>query len=44
MGLQDDLFLIGKITISGKQEGIDHLRKRVANLNKRLFVIFIAKL
>jgi diketogulonate reductase-like aldo/keto reductase len=35
MGLQDDLFLIGKITVNGKQQGIDHLEKLVANLNKR---------
>lgn len=35
MGLTDDLFLIGKITVSGKQAGIDHLEKLVANLNKR---------
>ena len=34
MGLQDDLFLTGKITVNGKQEGIDHLEKIVANLNK----------
>ncbi len=35
MGLTDDLFLLGKITVSGKQAGIDHLEKLVANLNKR---------
>jgi len=35
MGLVDDLFLIGKVTVSGKQAGIDHLEKLVANLNKR---------
>jgi len=35
MGLQDELFLTGKITVSGKQEGIAHLEKTVANLNKR---------
>ena len=35
MGIADDLFLIGKITVSGKQAGIDHLEKLVANLNKR---------
>ncbi len=35
MGLVDDLFLIGKITVSGKQAGIDHLERLVANLNKR---------
>jgi diketogulonate reductase-like aldo/keto reductase len=35
MGVQDDLFLIGKITVNGKQEGIEHLEKLVKNLNKR---------
>lgn len=35
MGLTDDLFLLGKITVSGKQAGIDHLERLVANLNKR---------
>ncbi len=35
MGLQDDLFLTGKITVDGKEEGIAHLEKTVANLNKR---------
>ena len=35
MGLQNDLFLTGKITVSGKQEGIAHLEKTQANLNKR---------
>jgi len=35
MGLQDDLFLIGKVTVSGKQAGIDHLEKLVQNLHKR---------
>ncbi len=35
MGLQDELFLTGKITVSGKQAGIAHLEKTVANLNKR---------
>lgn len=35
MGLTDDLFLIGKITVSGRQAGIDHLEKLVANLGKR---------
>lgn len=35
MGLQDDLFLTSKITVSGKEEGIAHLEKAVANLNKR---------
>ena len=35
MKLQQELFLTGKITVSGKQEGIAHLEKTVANLNKR---------
>lgn len=34
MGLQDDLFLISKITVAGKQEGIDHIEKLMASLNK----------
>ncbi len=35
MGLQDELFLSGKITVNGKEAGIAHLQKLVANLNKR---------
>ena len=35
MGLQDELFLSGKITVNGKEAGIAHLEKLVANLNKR---------
>jgi len=35
MGLQDELFLTGKITVRGKQAGIDHLENLVRNLNKR---------
>lgn len=35
MGLQDELFLTTKITVSGKEEGNAHLEKAVANLNKR---------
>ncbi|MGI9235906.1 MAG: aldo/keto reductase [Woeseiaceae bacterium] len=35
MGLQDKLFFTGKITVSGKQEGIAHLEQTVKNLNKR---------
>lgn len=35
MGLQDELFLTGKITVPGKQAGIEHLEKTVRNLNKR---------
>jgi diketogulonate reductase-like aldo/keto reductase len=35
MGLQNDLFLTGKITVSGKEAGIAHLEKTEKNLNKR---------
>ena len=35
MGLQNELFLTGKITVSGKDEGIAHLEKTEKNLNKR---------
>ena len=35
MGLQQKLFLSGKITVNGKQAGITHLERTVANLNKR---------
>jgi diketogulonate reductase-like aldo/keto reductase len=35
MGVQDELFLIGKITVNGKQEGNDHIEKLVDNLGKR---------
>lgn len=35
MGLQNDLFLTGKITVSGKEAGIAHLEKTERNLNKR---------
>ena len=35
MGVKDDLFLIGKVTVDGKEEGIAHLEKLVANLGKR---------
>ncbi len=35
MGLQDQLFLSGKITVNTKEAGIAHLEKTVANLNKR---------
>jgi diketogulonate reductase-like aldo/keto reductase len=34
MGLKEDLFLTGKITVSGKEAGIAHLEKTVRNLNK----------
>jgi len=35
MNLQQELFLIGKITVNGKEEGIAHLERTVQNLNKR---------
>lgn len=35
MGLTDDLFLISKIVVHGKQEGIKHAERVVANLDKR---------
>ena len=35
MGLQEELFLSGKITVNGKEAGINHLERTVANLNKR---------
>ena len=34
MNLQDDLFLTGKITVNDKQEGVEHLEKLTANLNR----------
>ncbi|MFP6829075.1 MAG: aldo/keto reductase [Gammaproteobacteria bacterium] len=34
MGLQQDLFLSGKITVNGKEAGIEHLERTVANLDK----------
>ncbi len=35
MGLTDDLFLISKVVVNGKQEGMEHVEKVVANLGKR---------
>ena len=35
MGLQQQLFLAGKITVSGKEEGIQHLERTERSLNKR---------
>jgi len=35
MGLQEELFLSGKITVNGKEAGINHLERTVANLKKR---------
>ena len=42
MGLQDELFLAGKISVSGKQEGIDHMDKMIANLGKRPMDLMMA--
>lgn len=35
MDVQDDLFLATKITVNGKQEGIDHLAKLLPSFNKK---------
>ncbi len=35
MALQEEMFLTTKITVNGKQAGIDHLERAVANLNKQ---------
>lgn len=35
MGIQNDLFLASKITVDGKQEGIDHLEKLLPSFNKK---------
>ena len=35
LGVQDDLFLTAKITVRGKQAGIAHLERSVANLDKK---------
>ena len=42
MGLQDDLFLTGKISVRGKQEGISHMDRLIANLNKRPMDLIMA--
>ncbi|MFP6829780.1 MAG: aldo/keto reductase [Gammaproteobacteria bacterium] len=42
VGLQDDLFLVGKISVRGKQEGIDYMERAIANLNKRPMDLMIA--
>ena len=34
MGIRDQMFLTGKITVNGKEAGIEHLERLVANLNK----------
>lgn len=35
MNLQDELFLVGKITVDGREAAIQHLEKTIANLGKR---------
>ncbi len=35
MNLQDELFLIGKITVDGREAATEHLNKTIANLGKR---------
>ena len=35
MNLQQELFLSGKITVNGKEAGIEHLERTAENLNKR---------
>ena len=35
MGIRDEMFLTGKITVNGKEAGIRHLERLVANLNKQ---------
>jgi diketogulonate reductase-like aldo/keto reductase len=35
MGIQDDLFLVGKITVNGAEAAAEHLDKTIANLDKR---------
>ena len=42
MGLQDDLFLAGKIAVRGKQEGINYMERAIANLNKRPMDLMMA--
>jgi aryl-alcohol dehydrogenase-like predicted oxidoreductase len=42
MGLQDDLFLAGKISVRGKQEGINYMDRAIANLNKRPMDLMMA--
>jgi len=41
MKLQDELFLTGKITVSGKQEGIKHLEETERYMNKRPMDLFL---
>lgn len=35
MNLQDELFLVGKITVNGREAASQHLEKTIANLGKR---------
>lgn len=42
LGLQDELFLASKISVRGKQEGIDHMDKIIANLNKKPLDLMMA--
>jgi len=35
MNLQDELFLVGKITVDGREAATQHLNKTIANLGKR---------
>jgi diketogulonate reductase-like aldo/keto reductase len=35
MNLQDELFLVGKITVDGREAATEHLDKTIANLGKR---------
>ena len=35
MNLQDELFLVGKITVDGREAAIEHLNKTIDNLGKR---------
>lgn len=42
LNLQDELFLAGKISVRGKEEGIQHMDKLIANLNKRPMDLMMA--
>ncbi|MBT5330675.1 MAG: aldo/keto reductase [Porticoccaceae bacterium] len=42
LGLQDELFLAGKISVRGKDEGVEHMDKLIANLNKRPMDLMMA--
>ncbi len=41
MGLQSELFLTGKITVNGKQAGIRHLDRTVANLKNPMDLLMV---